>query len=149
MSDEVKQRLLSVGLNAPRCRPDAETCRRIGEAFWAAGFPAMAGRYWYLLDDATDKTRSARQEFERSCGNNPFLMHFDLELTGPGGSGPRMTEIRQRARDLKNDLGIEIKQGRRIQDRAALVGCAIFAFAVFVLCSMGVTALYHGLNFAK
>ncbi len=49
------------------------------------GFPAMAGRYWYLEALPDPEMQAACREFERSCGHDPLRMLLALKFKGDIG----------------------------------------------------------------
>ena len=54
----------------------AERRRRLGWLYWNLGYKAMAGRCWYYLQqEKTPEMEEARSEFEKSCGDNPVVIH--------------------------------------------------------------------------
>ena len=54
----------------------------LGDIYWQLQFPAMAGRYWYLVDDALPHRQAARARFERSCGQDPRQILLALKFRG-------------------------------------------------------------------
>lgn len=53
---------------------------RLAEVYWRLQHPEMAGRYWYLQEPTEEKHRTARREFERSCGDDPLQMLRAVKL---------------------------------------------------------------------
>lgn len=120
--------------------------RRIGAAYWALGYPAVAGRYWYLLDESSPQMDEARKEFERSYGDNPARL-YEYVATAPISlrKQPHVEATQNRLRDAREELLIDIPSGRR-GDRIALVGCALVAFVFLFVFMMGITAIFQGIK---
>lgn len=53
---------------------------RLGDVYWALGYPALAGQWWFLDEDLTDEKRQAIHEFARAHRNDVKLMMHALKL---------------------------------------------------------------------
>ncbi|MGE5073389.1 MAG: DUF6584 family protein [Anaerolineae bacterium] len=56
--------------------------KRLGEAYWNLQMPAMAGRYWYLVEDKDERMQAACKRFEDEFRNDPFHMLSGLKFKG-------------------------------------------------------------------
>jgi hypothetical protein len=114
--------------------------RRVGAAYWALGYPAMAGRYWYCLEDGPPEADEARREFERSCANNPFTIQAALPLVVRRYiDQPRMTALNERAHAM-HDLIIEVKPSWFARTLPA-TGCLLVTLAILFTFMTGVTTI--------
>jgi hypothetical protein len=134
--EDAKRMLTGVSLNAP---PGGELSKEIGNLYLELGFPAMAGRYWYLLEDKSDQMLAACREFERSVADNPVLI---IEAIGWAYSrSPHITAklqgLQEKARNLRQDYQYLVKHKRGWRDRITLLGCSFVAFVVFFVFIMG------------
>jgi len=135
--DDANLTLAAVSLNAS---PGGEFSKEIGDLFLRLGFPAMAGRYWYLLDDKSDRMRAACKEFERSLGNNPvWISHVLCWVSNPSPQAKaRIQELREKAGDFGRKYQYDLKPLRGWRDRIALLGCGIVAVVVIFVFVMGI-----------
>jgi hypothetical protein len=114
--------------------------QQIGDLYLELGFPAMAGRYWYLLEDKSDRMITACEEFERSLGYNPCLiseaMGWCPDLSPYANA--RLTELRQKAESYRRQYGYAGKPRGGWRDRACLLGCALMSFVFVFVFVMGI-----------
>ena len=54
----------------------------LGDIYWQLQLPAMAGRYWYLVEDKLPHRQLARDRFEVSCGQDPRQILLALKFRG-------------------------------------------------------------------
>jgi len=125
--EEATKMLRGVPLN---CSPGSTHAQEIGDLFMELGFPAMAGRYWYLSENKTDRMIAACQEFEDSLCNSPILI---IEALGwrsnPSPSAKaRLDELHRQAKDFRQEYQYDVKPSKGLGDRVALLGCAILGF---------------------
>ena len=136
--DDASLVLSGLSLNAP---PSSEFSKEIGDLFLRLGFPAMAGRYWYLLDDKSDQMLAACKEFEHSLGDNPVLISHVFLLCSVNDSSPqvraRFQELQAKADDFGRTYQYPWKPERGWRDRIALLGCGIVATVVILVFVMG------------
>lgn len=126
-----------------RSRPGQSYSKEIGELYAKLGCQAMAGRYWYLLENPTEEMLSARQEFEHSLGNNPGLIH-DQFL--PWGLSPQaqasLAKLQKEAEALKKMYpSVSVTKKHLWQDRAVLVVGGLVAFGVAAIFFVGIVSL--------
>jgi hypothetical protein len=139
--DEATQKLAVVSSAFP---PGSPHSKEIGDLFWELNFPAMAGRYWYFLNDKSDRMRSACIEFERSLGNNPILI-YESFLKSPVVSSSevesKLKELKNRAIELYDQIKNPLRKSRG--DRLALLGCGILTFMFLFVFFVGVLSIYQ------
>jgi hypothetical protein len=135
--EEAKRMIAAVPLNAP---PSSELSREIGGLYLDLGFPVMAGRYWYLLEDKSDQMIAACDEFERSLGANPVLISkvFGWVRNVSPHAKAKLLDIHNKAMALRREHQYEWKPQRGWRDRVALVGCALVGFVVMFIFVMGI-----------
>ena len=136
--EDAKRILIGIPLHVS---PGSEFSQQIGDLYLELGLTAMAGRYWYLLEDKSDRMVVACEEFERSLGGNPCLisdaMGWCPELSPYAKA--RLTELREKAKCFRREYGYEVRPARGWRDRACLLGCAIVSFIVMFIFVMGIT----------
>ncbi len=59
-----------------------ELRQQLGELYWNLRMPAMAGRYWYLVENKDERMQAACKRFEEQFGNDPFHMLLALKFKG-------------------------------------------------------------------
>ena len=135
--EEAARKMCAIALNIP---PGARLSKEIGDLYWELGFPAMAGRYWYLVDSKSDQMIAACEEFEHSLGNTPTLIIHALGY--PANPSPfakaRVVELHRQAQDFRRESQYAVKPARGLRDRLALLGCAIVGSIVMFIFISGV-----------
>jgi len=135
--------------------PDDLTLRkRLGEVYWALRHPAMAGRYWYLEEDASEDMAAARRAFERSCGNNALQMLFaikfrgDLDRIEETHAGRTLVALQKQA---KQQAGYAVRfdrHGHPTRDTSRWgwygVGCLAIVGMAVLLMLIGAFTIVHG-----
>jgi hypothetical protein len=136
--DEARRLLRAVSLNF---RTTSKFSREVGQLYFDLGFPAMAGRYWYLIEPKSAEMITACAAFEHSLGDNPFKLMEQLAWAPEASpeEKARLTELGRAARDFRQEFQYPQESPSRLKDRVALVGCAIVAFAVLFIFGMGLT----------
>jgi hypothetical protein len=129
-----------------KIRPGTPHSEEIGNLFWEIGLPAMAGRYWYLLDNKSDEILAACDEFQRSLGNNPVLIIDALGWAENRETNIeiKLEELHDRARDFRHKYAWEWKvspRKARARDRIALLGCGIVATILFFIFVAGILSI--------
>lgn len=61
---------------------ELELRRKLGDIYFILGYPSMAGRYWYLEKEKTPEMIKACIQFEKTMGNDPFLIARALKFKG-------------------------------------------------------------------
>lgn len=131
--EEAAANISGISLNAS---PGSKFAKEIGVLYLELGFSAMAGRYWYLIENKSDEMVAACEEFERSLGNNPVLIRGALGWLPEWSSyaKERIEELNGRAKAFRREHQYNLKPARGLGDRIALVGCGLVGFvALFVL----------------
>lgn len=126
-----------------RTLPGQFYSKEIGDLYAKLGYQAMAGRYWYLLNDPTEEMLSARQEFEHSLGNSPGLIHQQFLPMGlPAKAKGRLAELQKEAEELKKMYPCATVPEKHLwRDRAVLVVGGLVAFGFAAIFFMGVVSL--------
>ncbi|MFO0884108.1 MAG: DUF6584 family protein [Pirellulales bacterium] len=126
-----------------RTLPGNRYSKEIGDLYANLGCKAMAGRYWYLLENPTEEMLSARQEFEHSLGNNPGLIHQQFLPWGlPPHAKARLAELEKEAAELKKMYPSDsVPKEHLWRDRAVLVAGSLVAFGFAAIFFMGVVSL--------
>jgi len=143
--EEAKRRIRGIPILVS---PGSRFAREIGDLYWELGFPAMAGRYWYLLEEKTEQMLSACQEFERSRGHNPWAIF--TELGGPNLSPyakATIDRLRKETQELQREFRYDRLRLPRWKDRIALVGCALVAtvfMSVLWIGILGLVSMFRG-----
>jgi hypothetical protein len=133
--------------------PGSILAKEVGDLYWELGFPAMAGLYWYFLDEKSDEMLSACDEFQRSVGNNPIRILDAIgwpEEPSPEEPSPevksKLEDLQGRARDFRRQYRRDTGISYNIRDRIALLGCGVVAFlliTVFVCGVMFIVQMFH------
>lgn len=61
---------------------ELELRRKLGDIYFTLKYPSMAGRYWYLEKNKTPEMIQACIQFEKTMGNDPFLIARALKFKG-------------------------------------------------------------------
>lgn len=61
---------------------ELELRRKLGNIYFTLKYPSMAGRYWYLEKNKTPEMIQACIQFEKTMGNDPFLIARALKFKG-------------------------------------------------------------------
>lgn len=56
--------------------------KQLGEVYWHLQMPAMAGRYWYLVEEKDERMQAACKRFEGEFRNDPYHMLLALKFKG-------------------------------------------------------------------
>lgn len=135
--EEAKRMISGVSLNAS---PGSEFSREIGDLYLELGLPAMAGRYWYLLDEKSDQMLAACGEFERSLGGNPDLISHAIGWVHnpPPNVKAKIQEVHEKARAFRREYQYAVKPQSGWRDRVALLGCGLVGFVLMFIFIMGI-----------
>ena len=140
-TEEANKRLLGVSCN---CGPGMTYSQELGDLFIELGFPAMAGRYWYLLENKTDRMIAACQEFEHSLGNDPGLIAWCFVnplLLSPFAKS-KLKELLDREQGIRREYQYGWKPPKtRLRDQLALLGCGIMAAIIVSVLIVGVASI--------
>jgi hypothetical protein len=141
--EEAKVIVSSIALNAS---PGTRLSQEIGDLYLELGFPAMAGRYWYLMEDKSHEMAAACEEFERSLGNNPVLIREALGWLPEWSpyAKERIEELDGRAKAFRREHQYNLKPARGLGDRIALVGCGLVGFVVLFTLIAGIAFIARG-----
>jgi hypothetical protein len=136
-AEDAARKMGAISLNIS---PGNRLAREIGDLYLELGFPAMAGRYWYLVESKSDQMIAACKEFEHSLGNTPTLI---LDALGSPANPSatvkaRLVELHRRARDFRREFQYDVKPARGLRDRLALLGCAIVCFILMFISISGI-----------
>lgn len=72
---------------------------RLGDVYFKLGYPAMAGRFWYLDSDLDAEKETAVAAFLRECGNNSaavlrrLKIRCEPEMLSDPEAGKRVTKM--------------------------------------------------------
>jgi hypothetical protein len=135
--EEAKIKLQAISVNYP---PGVQSSKEIGDLFLELGFSAMAGRYWYFVENKSDQMMAICKEYEHSLGDNPILI---LQALGwPSNPSPYtkaiLKELQKNAAEFREKYQYPLKFSRGLGDRFALLGCAIVVFIVMFIFINGV-----------
>ena len=78
---------------------------QLGEIYWQMHMPAMAGRYWYMVESKDDRMVEACRRFEKQCGNDPLQILMALKFKGAVDqiqdtyAGKTLTALHQQAKE--------------------------------------------------
>jgi len=125
---------------------------KLGEIFWRLQYPAMAGRYWYLEEPASAEMQSAREAFEKSCGNNPICMldaiRFQGDISALEGTfaGSTLRSLITRAEEefgfkYNFDRDRPVSYKPRWWDQLVVPGCILILIVLLVLATIGITTV--------
>ena len=137
------QRIVMLG------NPTSSSAKELGNACAKLGYSALAGRFWYLLEDKTAEMVSACREFERSCGDNPGLIRYSLmtRLPTTDFAKQKLQELKVSAEPLEEEHRALIDGpktiGRWLRERLVLVGCASVLFVLLFVFVAGIMAIIH------
>ena len=141
--EEARTMIAGVALNAPS---HSEWSKQIGELYLELGFPCMAGRYWYLLQDQSDQMIDACKEFERSLANNPVLILNAIgwvenpdwvENPSPHAKAT-MLDVHNKATVLRQKYQYPCGPGTKWGNRLVLLGCGLVGFMLLFIFFLGI-----------
>lgn len=135
-TDEAIKRLAILCLQVS---PGDEHSKTIGDLYSLLGYHAMAGRYWYLLNDKTDQMLLACEEFERSLGNNPHLI--SEAVGGFHSANPKQKEIFDTGMRFYRDNTPREDAPRTCGRTIGLFGCSLVIVILLVIFKSGIDAL--------
>ena len=138
--------------------------RQLGEVYWKLQLPAMAGRYWYLVEEKDERMQAACKQFEDAFGNDPFRLLSALKFKGDTNAikgtyaAGVLDDLERRAREKHpwyagfHNKRLEKKgepksegRPRTVRDFFFRVGCLI-AFAVVI--ALALIGLYTAISAA-
>jgi hypothetical protein len=61
---------------------DLELRRKLGDIYWKLQYPDMAGKYWYLEENKSEKMKEACKQFENKFRQDPMFILFALKFKG-------------------------------------------------------------------
>ncbi len=126
--------------------------QRLGDVYWALHHPAMAGRYWYLVEDKSAQMTAACDAFERSCGNSLLQILLALKFRGNPEcladeyAARRLLDLQAEVQDEYNYFidfqrqgadRFEWVPGRRLSTRLAEAGCVALVLVAMALLLVG------------
>jgi hypothetical protein len=124
--------------------PDNLTVReQLGAIYWALRYPAMAGRYWYLVEEKSSEMEDACRVFERAFGGKPQRLlqaiHFrgNLEAIAGGYAGRTLISLGQRAVAKATEPAESTARGSNQQATVFIVSCLLILVAFGVLLIIG------------
>ncbi len=120
---------------------------RLGDVYWALGYPALAGQWWFLDEELTDEKRQAIDEFARVHRRNVNAMMHALKL------GELESEVADRAAERlaewssAEDFGVDDLQFRaKAPQEHSLTffayGCGAVVILVLGLALFGLIKLF-------
>jgi hypothetical protein len=124
--------------------PDDLTLReRLGDVYWRLQYPAMAGRYWYLVQERSPEMELACQAFERACGGEAShllrALRFkgNLETIGGTHAGRTLAALQERAGAGPAQSKVNGTPASSQQATVFLISCLLIVAAVGVLIVIG------------
>ncbi len=129
---------------------------KLGSVYWKLQQPAMAGRYWYLVENKDENMQSACKSFEAACGNDPARMLFALKFRGDteairdAYAGRVLSELDRSARKVhswydsfrarasaKNPHPAPKSISSKARDFSMMLGCIVAAVLLLLLFLVG------------
>ena len=101
---------------------DLEIRRLLGEVYWELRYPAMAGRYWYLLESEDPRYVEAKQAFAKMHGGSATEMARAVKFRGDIAALNSSY-----AQDQLKELRLKVKQETR-QTLGARILELVFSF---------------------
>lgn len=129
-----------------------ELRKKLGDVYWKLQYPAMAGRYWYFVENKTDEMTKACQLFEKECGYNPEMILRSLKFRGEEkvighlDAGKIVLATRKKMREeIKKEVS-EPGFWERVKEKLAFLGCLSFLLLVIIVFIIGVITVIHWLG---
>jgi hypothetical protein len=139
--------------------PDDLSLRsQLGDVYERLQYPAMAGRYWYLVEKKTPDMLAACNQFEQTCGNDSLQILRSLKFRGDPEAiedefaAKRLQSLQKR---VSSEYGFTVdfnKPGdekyvptRKNKFLSALskLGCVVIILAMLALLVIGGIATYR------
>jgi hypothetical protein len=141
--EEAKRLLGAVSLNT---LPASRFSKEIGDLYFELGFEAMAGRYWYLVEQKSDVMIAACDAFEHSLGEDPCLLGRSLgwDLDPSPYAKAKLEELNRKAAEFRREYQYPPGEPSWLGDRVALIGCAIVGFIFMSVFLAGITFIARG-----
>lgn len=153
--DKVEQEILEGKLGVARDRlhglittypEDISLRSRLGDVYWALGYPELAGQWWFLDDDLTDDKREAVRAFAKVCSQDADAMmralklgELDVEVAERAAS--RLAEFGDEPEFSPEDLKFRPKKPAVQSDMFFACGCVAAAILILALAVVGLVSL--------
>lgn len=128
----------------PQVGSTSEFSQEIGELYWQLDYPAMAGRYWYLIENKTPEMISACKDFEHSCGDHPYeiLNTLGWRFDGTPYAQNKLYELQKHYKAIQDSIPpFELQKTGR--DRIALIGCGVVSIVLIFIIAFGFKAIFE------
>lgn len=144
-----RDRLHGLLVTFPR---DLTVRSRLGDVYWALGYPIEAGRFWFLDFPQDDRKVEAVDAFTDSCKGDPSLilrrlkLRCSLEDLGADAQARVLAQIEGcRARGLDvPDLPLPVATPN--PSRWPAIGCMLFGVVIAILVGIGAYACFQWLK---
>ncbi|HZH97571.1 MAG TPA: DUF6584 family protein [Fimbriimonadaceae bacterium] len=119
-----------------------------GDVYWKLGYPAEAGRFWFLDHELTDERREAISAFLSRCGGDPRVILHNLKLRPPLEAFTEK-EVREKIDELLRAIGarelpVRESSARNVPSVGWMYGCVAAFVGVLILGIIGaITVLRH------
>ncbi|MFA1712674.1 DUF6584 family protein [Peribacillus frigoritolerans] len=123
---------------------ELELRRMLGDIYFALKYPSMAGRYWYLEKNKTSEMVKACMMFEKSMGNDPFIIARALKFKGDSEILIRM-EFDQVISPIQNKVkeSLQEQPDDLLKDNLVSFGCFSIIILTILFALIGVYALFN------
>lgn len=125
---------------------ELELRRKLGDIYFTLKYPSMAGRYWYLEKNKTPKMIKACIQFEKTMGNDPFLIARALKFKGDNEILKNL-ELDQVISPVQDKVKEKLQEepDDSLYDRLFVIGCFSIIILTILFALIGVYSLFNWL----
>ncbi len=125
---------------------ELELRRKLGDIYFKLKYPSMAGRYWYLEKNKTPEMIKACIQFEKTMGNDPFLIAKALKFKGDNEILKNL-ELDQVISPVQNKVKEKLQEepDDSVNDKLIIIGCFSIIILTILFALIGVYSLFNWL----
>lgn len=125
---------------------ELELRRKLGDIYFKLKYPSMAGRYWYLEKNKTPEMIKACIQFEKTMGNDPFLIAKALKFKGDNEILKNL-ELDQVISPVQNKVKEKLQEepDDSVNDKLIIIGCFSIIILTILFTLIGVYSLFNWL----
>ncbi|UAL54712.1 MULTISPECIES: DUF6584 family protein [Metabacillus] len=125
---------------------ELELRRKLGDIYFTLKYPSMAGRYWYLEKNKTPEMIQACIQFEKTMGNDPFLIARALKFKGDNEILKNL-ELDQVISPVQDKVKEKLQEepDDSLYDKLFVIGCFSIIILTILFAIIGVYSLFNWL----
>ncbi|MGG4489830.1 DUF6584 family protein [Metabacillus idriensis] len=120
--------------------------RKLGDIYFTLKYPSMAGRYWYLEKNKTPEMIKACIQFEKTMGNDTFLIARALKFKGDNEILKNL-ELEQINSPVHNKVieSLLEEPDDTMFDKLLVIGCFSIIILIILFTLIGVYSFFNWL----